>query len=88
VIFESKLDLKCVHNVDFQALWRCLHNTPDSTANVAFRVLGKFGGSNRKMLPEAQKVIIAKFIVFYICIFISRMTVFTSAHRLLRDGFF
>ena len=44
--------------VYFQALWRCLHNTPDSTANVAFRVLGKFGGSNRKMLPEAQKVIV------------------------------
>jgi len=42
----------------FQALWRCLHNTPDSTANVAFRVLGKFGGSNRKMLPEAQRVIL------------------------------
>jgi len=41
---------------DFQALWRCLHNTPDSTANVSFRVLGKFGGSNRKMLPEAQMV--------------------------------
>ena len=51
---------------DFQALWRCLHNTPDSTANVAFRVLGKFGGSNRKMLPEAQKVIISFNRVFHI----------------------
>lgn len=39
-----------------KALWRCLHNTPDSTAQSAYRVLGKFGGSNRKMLQEAQKV--------------------------------
>ena len=54
------MGLECITvicNVWFQALWRCLHNTPDSTANVAFRVLGKFGGSNRKMLPEAQRVI-------------------------------
>jgi len=49
---------------DWQALWRCLHNTPDSTANVAFRVLGKFGGSNRKMLPEAQKVVVTGSSVF------------------------
>lgn len=39
-----------------QALWRCLRNPPDGIAHVAFRVLGKFGGSNRKMLREPQKV--------------------------------
>lgn len=39
-----------------QALWRCLRNPPDSIAHVAFRVLGKFGGSNRKMLREPQKL--------------------------------
>ena len=37
-----------------QALWRTLHNPDDSVATVAFRVLGKFGGSNRKMLNTAQ----------------------------------
>ena len=39
-----------------QALWRTLHNPDDSVATVAFRVLGKFGGSNRKMLNTAQPV--------------------------------
>ena len=39
-----------------QALWHCLRNPPDNVAHVAFRVLSKFGGSNRKMLKEAQKV--------------------------------
>ncbi len=39
-----------------QALWRCLRTPPDTVAHVAFRVLGKFGGSNRKMLREPQKV--------------------------------
>ncbi|KAK2172769.1 hypothetical protein NP493_930g01023 [Ridgeia piscesae] len=39
-----------------QALWHCLRNPPDNVAHVAFRVLGKFGGSNRKMLKEAQKL--------------------------------
>lgn len=37
-----------------QALWRCLRNSNDSIAHVAFRVLGKFGGGNRKMLREPQ----------------------------------
>ncbi|ESN91105.1 hypothetical protein HELRODRAFT_194551 [Helobdella robusta] len=41
-----------------QALWRCLNNAPDSTAAVAYRVLGKFGGSNRKMLHAPQKLTI------------------------------
>ena len=38
----------------YQALWRCLRNSNDSIAHVAFRVLGKFGGGNRKMLREPQ----------------------------------
>ncbi|XP_055838887.1 transcription-associated protein 1 isoform X2 [Episyrphus balteatus] len=38
-----------------QALWRTLRNQ-DSAAMVAFRVLGKFGGGNRKMMIEAQKL--------------------------------
>ena len=37
-----------------QALWRTLRNTNDQIAHVAFRVLGKFGGGNRKMMIEAQ----------------------------------
>lgn len=41
---------------DLQALWRTLRNPSDSIAQVAFRVLGKFGGGNRKMLREPQKV--------------------------------
>ena len=39
-----------------QALWRTLRTASDSTATVAFRILGKFGGSNRKMLVEPQKL--------------------------------
>lgn len=38
-----------------QALWRTLRN-PDQVAHVAFRVLGKFGGGNRKMMTEPQKL--------------------------------
>ncbi|XP_052799623.1 transformation/transcription domain-associated protein-like isoform X2 [Mya arenaria] len=37
-----------------QALWRTLRNPVDNIAHVAFRVLGKFGGGNRKMLREPQ----------------------------------
>lgn len=39
-----------------QALWQTLHNPDDSIAQVAFRVLGKFGGSNRKMLTTPQQL--------------------------------
>ena len=39
-----------------QALWKTLHNPDDSVAGVAYRVLGKFGGSNRKMLSTPQPV--------------------------------
>lgn len=39
-----------------QALWRTLRNPSEGIAHVAFRVLGKFGGSNRKMLKEAQRL--------------------------------
>lgn len=39
-----------------QALWRTLHNPDDSVAAVAYRVLGKFGGSNRKMISTPQPV--------------------------------
>ncbi|RWS22181.1 transformation/transcription domain-associated protein-like protein, partial [Leptotrombidium deliense] len=38
-----------------QALWKTLRNPTDNTAQVAFRVLGKFGGGNRKMMTEPQK---------------------------------
>lgn len=38
-----------------QALWRTLRNQ-DSAAQVAFRVLGKFGGGNRKMMVEPQRL--------------------------------
>ena len=38
-----------------QALWRTLRNT-DGAALVAFRVLGKFGGGNRKMMIEPQRL--------------------------------
>ena len=37
-----------------QALWRTLRNPNDQVAHVAFRVLGKFGGGNRKMMIEPQ----------------------------------
>ena len=39
-----------------QALWQTLHNPDDAMAAVAYRVLGKFGGSNRKMLSTPQPV--------------------------------
>lgn len=39
-----------------QALWRTLRNPNDQIAHVAFRVLGKFGGGNRKMMVEPQRL--------------------------------
>ncbi|XP_044007561.1 transformation/transcription domain-associated protein isoform X2 [Aphidius gifuensis] len=39
-----------------QALWRTLRNPAEQVAHVAFRVLGKFGGGNRKMMIEPQKL--------------------------------
>ncbi|XP_008557972.1 transformation/transcription domain-associated protein [Microplitis demolitor] len=39
-----------------QALWRTLRNPNDQVAHVAFRVLGKFGGGNRKMMIEPQRL--------------------------------
>jgi transformation/transcription domain-associated protein len=39
-----------------QALWQTLHNPDENIAQVAFRVLGKFGGSNRRMLTSPQKL--------------------------------
>lgn len=39
-----------------QALWRTLRNPQDQVAHVAFRVLGKFGGGNRKMMIEPQRL--------------------------------
>lgn len=38
-----------------QALWRTLRNN-DQVAQVAFKVLGKFGGGNRKMMIEPQRL--------------------------------
>ncbi|XP_073671809.1 transformation/transcription domain-associated protein isoform X3 [Paramisgurnus dabryanus] len=40
-----------------QALWRTLRNPAETISHVAYRVLGKFGGSNRKMLKESQKLL-------------------------------
>ncbi len=37
-------------------LWRTLRSTNDSNAQTAFRVLGKLGGNNRKMMIESQKL--------------------------------
>lgn len=37
-----------------QALWRTLQN--NDVARIAFRVLGKFGGGNRKMMIEPQRL--------------------------------
>ncbi|KAG9509570.1 Transformation/transcription domain-associated protein, partial [Fragariocoptes setiger] len=39
-----------------QALWRTLRNPFEPIAAVSFRVLGKFGGGNRKMMMEPQKL--------------------------------
>ncbi|GLH10296.1 Transcription-associated protein 1, partial [Gryllus bimaculatus] len=39
-----------------QALWRIVSNPLDQLSHVAFRVLGKFGGGNRKMMTEPQKL--------------------------------
>jgi transformation/transcription domain-associated protein len=39
-----------------QGLWRTLRSTNDSNAQTAFRVLGKLGGNNRKMMIESQKL--------------------------------
>ena len=57
-----------------QALWAALRLAPDAVAQVSFRVLGKFGGSNRKMLQEPQRVCrnflpFVKFSVFCFCLF-------------------
>jgi len=39
-----------------QALWKTLRNRMESIAQVAFRVLGKFGGGGRKMLQQPQQL--------------------------------
>ena len=39
-----------------QALWRTLRNKNEEIAQNAFRVLGKFGGGNRKMMVQPQKL--------------------------------
>ncbi|XP_051928646.1 transformation/transcription domain-associated protein isoform X2 [Hippocampus zosterae] len=39
-----------------QALWRTLRNPAETISHVAYRVLGKFGGSNRRMLKESQRL--------------------------------
>lgn len=33
-----------------------MRNPADNISHVAYRVLGKFGGSNRKMLKESQRL--------------------------------
>ncbi|CAD6192581.1 unnamed protein product [Caenorhabditis auriculariae] len=40
-----------------QGLWRVVGTSTDpNSANVAFRILGKFGGANRRMLNEPQQL--------------------------------
>jgi transformation/transcription domain-associated protein len=39
-----------------QSLWKTLRNPSEPICKSSFRVLGKFGGGNRKMLVEPQKV--------------------------------
>lgn len=39
-----------------QALWKIMRTPHEGSPMVAFRILGKFGGSNRKMLVEPQKL--------------------------------
>lgn len=39
-----------------EALWDTVSHGSEQAALVAFRILGKFGGSNRKMLNEPPKV--------------------------------
>ena len=39
-----------------QGLWRTLRSPNDTIAQAAYRVLGKLGGSNRKMIVEPQKL--------------------------------
>ena len=51
-----ELSLYSIYTLCAQSLWRTLHNQDDNIAQTAFRVLGKFGGSNRKMLEAPQKV--------------------------------
>lgn len=49
-------DLTVAVHVILQALWRTLRNPAENISHVAYRVLGKFGGSNRKMLKESQRL--------------------------------
>ena len=46
-----------------QALWKTLRNPTDNVAQVAFRVLGKFGGGNRKVMVEPQQACYFNFIL-------------------------
>ncbi|CAI4222469.1 unnamed protein product [Auanema sp. JU1783] len=40
-----------------QGLWRVLSTSTDmNSASIAFRILGKFGGANRRMLSEPQQL--------------------------------
>ncbi len=39
-----------------QGLWHTLHSSNESIAHVAYRVLGKLGGTNRKMMIEPQRL--------------------------------
>lgn len=57
-IVKYKVELTLFsYKIEFhQALWKTLRNPQDNIALVAFRVLGKFGGGNRKMLREPQRV--------------------------------
>lgn len=47
--------IECIRAELMQALWKTLRNT-DNSAMGAFRILGKFGGGNRNMLVEPQKL--------------------------------
>eukprot|EP00064_Thunnus_orientalis_P003681 superscaffoldBa00000311_g3692 len=55
-LFNIKAYIFSLFDPVLQALWRTLRNPAESISHVAYRVLGKFGGSNRKMLKESQRL--------------------------------
>jgi len=39
-----------------KGLWHCVSHGDSHSSLIAFRILGKFGGSNRKILLDAQNI--------------------------------
>ncbi|OQR70315.1 Transformation/transcription domain-associated protein-like [Tropilaelaps mercedesae] len=74
-----------------QALWKTLRNPQDNIAQIAFRVLGKFGGGNRKMLVEPQTLKFNEFTTdgpAILVMFIEhKMPVWLPMNRLIETAF-